>query len=151
MIVRDTNIIARPPLRGPFDRRYISSIVVDPNDPNVVYAAVSIIGGTENTQGVLSDSQRSGIYKSEDGGRTWQNTTWNQLRLQTGTGVLTTVDTAFTDLILVPTSDPNVSPVGYILYAAVGDSVGYQLNGLYQSVDGGRVWTQVPSFPSGRF
>ena len=150
-LVRDTNIVPSPPLRGPFDRRYISSIVVDPRDPNVVYAAVSVIGGVENTRGVLSESQRSGIYKSDDGGRTWQNTTWNQIRLQTATGVLTSVDTAFTDLILVPNSDPNVSPVGYILYAAIGDVVGYQLNGLYRSVDGGRTWTQVPSFPSGRF
>jgi ELWxxDGT repeat protein len=64
--IADTNITAGLAIAGPFDRRYISAIVVDPNDANVVYAAVSIRGGTVvDSSG--SERERSGVYKSEDG------------------------------------------------------------------------------------
>jgi ELWxxDGT repeat protein len=143
--IADTNITAGLAIAGPFDRRYISAIVVDPNDANVVYAAVSIRGGTVvDSSG--SERERSGVYKSEDGGRTWVNTTWDKIVDQAGNTA--SVDRAFTDLVLVPDSS---SPVGYILYAAIGDHVGHEMNGLYQSRDGGDTWLRVASFPSGRF
>jgi ELWxxDGT repeat protein len=143
--IADTNITAGLAIAGPFDRRYISAIVVDPNDANVVYAAVSIRGGTVvDSSG--SERERSGVYKSEDGGRTWVNTTWDKIVDQAGNTA--SVDRAFTDLVLVPDSS---SPVGYILYAAIGDANGHEMNGLYQSRDGGDTWLRVASFPSGRF
>ncbi|MDW8221981.1 MAG: cadherin-like domain-containing protein [Gemmatales bacterium] len=143
--IADTNITSGLAISGPFDRRYISAIAVDPTDPSVVYAAVSIRGGTV-TDRSGSERERSGIYKSTDGGRSWVNTTWDKIVDQAGNTA--SVERAFTDLVLVP--DP-ASPAGYILYTAIGDSGGHEMNGLYQSRDGGDTWIRVASFPSGRF
>jgi hypothetical protein len=50
------------------DRRTISAVVVDPLDPDTVYAAVAS-GGVNGIGG------NTGIWKSENGGATWINTT----------------------------------------------------------------------------
>jgi photosystem II stability/assembly factor-like uncharacterized protein len=50
---------------GLFDRAYFGSLVINPNDPNMVY--VTVRGG--NTPG--------GVYQSTDGGQSWVNLTAN--------------------------------------------------------------------------
>ena len=105
-----------------FFRRSIGKLIVDPSNPNVVYAAV---GATANN-GLPGNT---GIWKTLDGGSTWANTT---------TSISTTA--AFSDLVM-DAGNPNV------LYAAVGDPDGDAANGLYKTVNGGASWSPVSTFP----
>ena len=105
-----------------FFRRAIGKIVVDPANPNVVYAAV----GAQANNGLPGNT---GIWKTLDGGGTWTNTT---------TSISTTA--AFSDLVM-DAGNPQA------LYAAVGDPDGDAANGLYKTVNGGASWSPVTSFP----
>ncbi len=111
-----------------FDRRSIGKVVVDPNDANTAYVAVSQPGFNG-----LTGNQ--GIWKTTDGGQTWTNTTL-------ASGVSDNL--AFTDLVMDPSNDQH-------LYAAVGDHAGGVNNGLYETTDGGQTWvrnTGGGTFPS---
>jgi photosystem II stability/assembly factor-like uncharacterized protein len=105
-----------------FVRRSIGKLIVDPANPNVVYAAV----GAAANNGLPGNT---GIWKTIDGGGTWTNTT---------TSISTTA--AFSDLVMDP-GNPQV------LYAAVGDPDGDAANGLYKSVNAGASWSPVATFP----
>ncbi len=107
-----------------FARKSIGKIVVDPNDPTIVYAAVSA-NGTYSTPG------STGIYESTDGGNTWTNTT----------SVISTTDT-WSDLVINPTNPLN-------LFAAVGTSTGAAANGVYETVNGGQTWAPAGNFLMG--
>ncbi len=104
-----------------FDRKSIARLVVHPTNPNIVYAAVA-----NGTNGVDYDN---GIWKSIDGGTTWNKTT-------------TTTLAPYSDLVMHPLN-PN------LLYAAAGDRHGSSENGLYRSRNGGQTWTAVGNFPMG--
>ena len=106
-----------------FFRRAIGKMIVHPTNANTVYAAVG-----ETAQNGLPGN--TGIWKSVDGGLTWNNTT---------TGISTTA--AFSDLVMDP-SNPSV------LYAGVGDPRGNVANGLYKSVNAGASWVPVTTFPN---
>jgi len=110
-----------------FLRRTISKIVIDPTDPNTVYAAVGALA----TNGL---AENTGVWKSSDGGTTWTNTTAS----------ISTV-AAFSDLIIDPTNN-------LTLYAAVG-TPGVEdsraANGVYKTTDGTASWTAAGNFPSG--
>ena len=96
----------------------IATVAIDPNDPLVVW-----VGTGEN------NSQRSvgygdGVYKSTDGGRTWNN-----VGLKNSNHI---------GKILI---DPRNSSVIYVsaigpLWSAGGD------RGVYKSSDGGKTWVQ---------
>jgi hypothetical protein len=105
-----------------FDRLSISRIVVDPTNANTVYAT-----DTYAVNGVYGNY---GVWKSTDGGVTWNNTTSS-----ISTGV------PFTDLVMDPSS-------AQVLYAAAGDPGGSTLNGIYKTVDGGAHWALAGNFPS---
>jgi len=110
-----------------FNRRTISKLVVDPTNPNTVYAAV--YGGGDN--GSIGNT---GIWKSTDAGVTWVNTT-------------SSIDTfdSWSDLAIDPANSQ-------ILYAAVGTSNGSAFNGVYMTTTGGtgnHPWTLVSALPSG--
>jgi hypothetical protein len=107
-----------------FDRRTISRIVVDPSNPNVVYAAV----GAQATNGLPGNT---GIWKSIDAGADWVD----------ATGAISTT-AAFSDVAINP-ANPGV------LYAAAGEPGGSLANGLYATVDGGASWFKEVNFPSG--
>ncbi len=107
-----------------FDRRTISKIVVDPTDPDTVYVAVGALA----TNGL---SGNTGIWKSADGGTTWQNTT---------TSISTMA--AFSDLVMHPFDRQT-------LYAAVGAPGGDPANGVYKTTDGGDTWSVAGDFPTG--
>ena len=103
---------------------HISKIIVHPNDPNTVWVA---------SQGPLwSPGGDRGLYKTSDGGKTWNN----NLSINEWTGV--------TDLVIDPTN-PN------ILYAASWQrhrNVAALMGGgpgtsLYKSVDGGDTWFKI--------
>jgi Sortilin, neurotensin receptor 3, len=113
--------------------RTISAIVVDPHDPNVVYAA--------SMGHVFAPNPDRGVFKSTDGGKTWDNI----LFVDDKTGAI--------GLVMDP-QDPSV------LYAAMWQAQrtpwslddGGPGSGLYKSTDGGAHWTNIsrnPGLPRG--
>jgi photosystem II stability/assembly factor-like uncharacterized protein len=113
--------------------RTISAIVVDPHDPNVVYVA--------SMGHVFAPNPDRGIFKSTDGGKTWNKI----LFVDDKTGAI--------GLVMEP-HDPKV------LYAAMWQAQrtpwslddGGPGSGLYKSTDGGAHWSNIarnPGLPSG--
>jgi len=110
-----------------FFRRTISKIVIDPADPNTLYAAVGALA----TNGLVDNT---GIWKSSDGGLTWSNTTAS----------ISTV-AAFSDLIIDPTNHRTL----YAAIGAPGIDASRTANGVYKTTDGGASWAAAGNFPSG--
>ncbi|HEY4109462.1 WD40/YVTN/BNR-like repeat-containing protein [Puia sp.] len=102
----------------------ISRVIVDPNDPNIVYVAA--LGNTHAPQ------QERGVYKTTDGGKTWERVFFvNEF-------------TGCSDLSIDP-QHPNT------LYAAMWQITfnTWQLNsggpgsGIFKSTDGGKTWARL--------
>jgi photosystem II stability/assembly factor-like uncharacterized protein len=117
------------------DTHMITKLAIDPRNTNVVYAAS--LGHV-----FMSNSER-GIFKTTDGGATWQKV----LFVDDKTGGV--------DLVMDP-RDPSV------LYAAMWQvqrrpwtlTSGGPGSGLYKTVDGGAHWTKIstnPGFATGIF
>lgn len=103
---------------------HIGKIVIDPRDSNVVFVAA---------EGPLwSSGGERGLYKSVDGGKTWNLT----LKIDANTGV--------TDIEINPSNSD-------VLYAAAYQRrrhtwsllAGGPKSGLYKSVDNGETWRKV--------
>ncbi len=118
---------------GLADTHTISSIVVDPKNPDVVYAA--------SMGHVFKSNTERGVFKSVDGGKTWSKI----LYVDAKTGAI--------DLVMDP-KNPDV------LYAAMWQAYrrpwtlqdGGPGSGLYKSSDGGAHWTEISrhaGFPQG--
>ena len=110
----------------------IANIIVNPENSNEIYVAV--LGA------LWSDSNERGVYKSVDGGETWENI----LYLNESTGCA--------DLAMDPT-DPNT------LYASMWEfrrtawsfNSGGDNSALYKSSDGGKNWDKIHNgFPEGK-
>jgi photosystem II stability/assembly factor-like uncharacterized protein len=94
----------------------VSALAVDPSDPDTLYLGVATAGASDH------------VYKSEDGGDTWQ---------ARSTGINRG---PITDLIVLPAEPQTV-------FAAVwdGDLDPFSnVPGLFRSTNGGASWTQVP-------
>ena len=114
---------------------HISKIIIDPKNNNIIYASAP---------GPLwSNSKHRGLYKSTDGG-----TTWNKIfYLNDSTGCAD---------IAVDPNDPN------ILYATMWEfrrfpysfNSGGKSSGMYKSLDAGKTWKELknglPAKPFGR-
>ncbi|MBS1560712.1 MAG: glycosyl hydrolase [Bacteroidetes bacterium] len=102
----------------------IARIQIDPKDPRRVFVAV--------TGALWSDSKDRGLYRTTDGGATWEN-------------VLFTNERSGCADVVMDTTDPNV------LYAAMWEfrrtpysfASGGPGSGLYRSADGGTTWTKL--------
>src|SRR5216110_1828457 len=107
-----------------FDKEPISSIgaiAVAPSDHNVVYAGTGEAAIRGNT------TYGTGVFKSIDGGKTWQNVGLKDSR-QIGALI---VDPRNADAVLV---------------AAFGHAFGTnQERGIFRTTDGGKTWTKVLS------
>jgi hypothetical protein len=116
---------------GPFYRKCVSQIAVDPTNPQIVYVAIA-------DAGVNGLPGNDGIWKSMDGGMTWTNTTTTITRPQPPPPQPPDLVTshAFTSVIMDPTNDQTI-------YAAIGDLFGSQYNGIYKSTDGGGTWNEL--------
>jgi len=110
----------------------IASIAINPNNTDIVY--VGVLGA------LWSDSEYRGVYKTTDGGKTWNKI----LYVSPSTGAA--------DVIMDP-KDPN------ILYASMwefrrsgwGFNSGGLNSALYKSIDGGQSWDKIHNgFPSGQ-
>jgi photosystem II stability/assembly factor-like uncharacterized protein len=102
----------------------ISKIIIHPKNPDIVWVAAP--------GHLWNDDENRGIYKTTDGGKTWQKTLY--INPQTGAA----------DLSIDP-SNPN------ILYAttwqfrrkAFAFESGGKNSGIYKSIDGGNTWKQL--------
>ena len=114
---------------------HIGKIIVDPKDSNIVYVAA--IGP------LWSKGGERGLYKTNDGGETWN--------------AVLTVDehTGVNDVVMDP-RDSNVLYASTLqrrrhVYTYVGGGPG---SGMYKSVDGGATWNKInkglPSVELGR-
>ncbi|HSR15284.1 MAG TPA: glycosyl hydrolase, partial [Gemmatimonadales bacterium] len=109
---------------GLVETRHISKIKVHPRNPDVVYVAA--LGP------VFGPSPSRGVFKSTDGGRSWERILFRN----DSTGAI--------DLVMDP-GDPNV------LYAGLWQAgrTPWQLisggagSGLFKTTNGGRTWTEI--------
>jgi photosystem II stability/assembly factor-like uncharacterized protein len=112
---------------GLTDTHTIARIIVHPADPQTVYVAATGHGWTDNAM--------RGVFKTTDGGKSWQKIFYRSER------------TGASDLVMDPTdprtlyvsmwqrirrkwSDPRVEP-------------GYGEGGVWKTTDGGQKWTEV--------
>ncbi len=97
----------------------IGCISIDPNNPNVIWVGA----GENNNQRAVGYGD--GVYKSEDGGKSWKNV---GLSKSEHIGMIA-VDPSNSEHILVAAYGP--------LWNAGGE------RGIYSTVDGGKTWKQV--------
>ena len=109
------------------DTHYISSVIIDPRNPDIVIAGA--LG--HPILGPAADKAARGVYKSTDGGKTWTRTLFKDEKA----GV--------SDMVADP-GNPRV------LYAALwhprdffGDASEKQDSWIYKSVDEGSTWKPV--------
>jgi photosystem II stability/assembly factor-like uncharacterized protein len=97
----------------------IGDVAIAPSDPNVVWV------GTGEANNRQSSTWGDGVYRSLDGGTTWQH-----MGLR---------ETQSIGRVVIDPRDPNV-----VFVAAVGHLFGpNEQRGLYRTRDGGRSWTKV--------
>ena len=112
---------------GLADTHTIARIRVHPTDPDIVFVAASGHAWTDN--------EMRGVFKTTDGGKTWQKVLYRSPRA----GAI--------DLVMDP-SDPNT------LYAAIWQRIrrkwsdprvepGYDESGVWKSTDGGKTWSAI--------
>lgn len=123
-----------------FGGRCISRILIDFDNTKIVYAAVTHAGGLPSfdfnmaaAKGHPQAGGPLGVFRSKDGGRTWEHLT-NGLP----------GDLSVTDLAMDAT-DP------LTLYAGVGHVFGHNLNGVYKTVNGGDSWVRLDELSAGNF
>ncbi len=105
-----------------------SSLVVDPRDPNIVYAT--------SMGHVFKPNPDRGVFKSTDGGKTWNK-------------ILYIDDKTGANVVVMDPHNPAV------LYAAMwqaqrmpwGMTSGGPGSGLYKTTDGGAHWTKISTHP----
>ena len=97
----------------------IGCVRIDPNNPNVVWVG----SGENNNQ--RSVAYGDGVYKSEDGGKSWKNM---GLKKSEHTGMIV-IDPKNSDIVYVAAYGP--------LWSAGGD------RGIYKTTDGGKTWKQI--------
>ena len=110
----------------------IANIIVNPNNSQEIY--VGVLGA------LWGDSEERGVYKSTDGGATWERL----LYIDPKTGCA--------DLAMDP-SDPNVLYASMWEFRRTGWSFesGGDKSALYKSTDGGKTWNKIHNgFPEGK-
>ncbi|MCB0552229.1 MAG: glycosyl hydrolase [Phaeodactylibacter sp.] len=105
---------------GYFQTGTVGAIAIAPSDPNILYVGM----GEHPVRGVMSSSG-DGVYKSLDGGKTWQH--------------LGLADTRHIASVQVHPQNPNI-----VYVAAQGAAFGpSESRGVYRSLDGGISWQKV--------
>ena len=99
----------------------IGCVTIDPNNTNIVWV------GTGENNNQRSVAYGDGVYKSEDGGKSWKNV---GLKNSEHTGMIV-VDPSNSDVVYVAAYGP--------LWSAGGD------RGIYKTTDGGKTWKNILS------
>src|SRR5208282_2451795 len=120
------------------DTKYISAVIVDPRDPNIV--VVGVLG--HPILGAAGPAKTRGVYKTTDGGKTWAKTLYKDELA------------GISDMVVDP-SNPRV------LYAGMWRPRDFrappeagkekeQTAWIYKSIDEGSTWKQLPGtdFPA---
>ncbi|RDK85263.1 WD40/YVTN/BNR-like repeat-containing protein [Marinirhabdus gelatinilytica] len=110
----------------------IASVVVNPKNSNEVY--VGVLGA------LWSDSEDRGVYKTTDGGKTWNKI----LYVGPSTGAA--------DVIMDPTN-PNVlyTSMWQFRRTGWGFNSGGENSAIYKSTDAGKTWNKIHNgFPGGK-
>ena len=110
----------------------IANVIVNPNNSDEIF--VGVLGA------LWSDSVERGVYKSEDGGKTWAQILYDG------------PSTGCADLAMDPTN-PNVLYASMWEFRRTGWSFnsGGEKSALYKSVDGGKTWNKIHNgFPEGK-
>ncbi|HEX4948725.1 MAG TPA: hypothetical protein VFZ34_18760 [Blastocatellia bacterium] len=102
----------------------IARVVIDPKDHNTVYVAA--LGH------LFAPNKERGIYKTTDGGKTWNNVKFiNE-------------DTGFTDIVIDPADSKTLYAASYQRRrTAWGFNGGGPGTGLWKTVDAGKNWTKI--------
>ncbi|MGH7656256.1 MAG: WD40/YVTN/BNR-like repeat-containing protein [Gemmatimonadaceae bacterium] len=114
--------------------RHISSIVVDPHDPNVV-----LIGALGEA---MRKNDARGVFRSTDGGRTWAKT----LYIDDATGVAKLARAFDVPDVIFATTMPHYAPPDYAQDRIRTSQLGATpagASGVYKSTDGGVTWHQL--------
>jgi photosystem II stability/assembly factor-like uncharacterized protein len=117
---------------GLADSQSIARIVIDPKDPNIVYVAV--LGH------LFGPNKERGLYKTTDGGKTWNNVKFID------------EDTGFTDLVIDPVDNKTLYAASYQRRrTSWGFNGGGAGSGLWKTIDAGKTWTRIQGqgFPEG--
>ena len=104
--------------------RHISDVVIHPTNPNIIYITAQ---GAQ-----YAPSKERGIYKTTDGGKTWNN-------------ILSVNNTTGASSLSMDMTNPR------ILYASMWQHQRYpwvmesggENSGLFKSIDGGNTWTKM--------
>ncbi|PID26412.1 MAG: hypothetical protein CR982_10390 [Candidatus Cloacimonadota bacterium] len=110
---------------------YISRLRVDPNNSQIVWAAA--------TGKLYSTDENRGIYKSVDGGLTWEKKLY------------IADNTAANDIVIDPTNSNIIYASMWERLRTLDDRISGGVNsGIWKSVDGGENWVRLTNgFPTG--
>ncbi len=109
---------------GLAETRHIGRVQVDPRDPDVVWVAAA--------GNLWAPSEERGVYKSTNGGRTWERV----LFIDSATGV--------NDMVMDPSDPGTVYAAAYQRQrTAWGFNGGGPGSGIYKTTDGGRTWNEL--------
>src|SRR5438445_141959 len=115
----------------------ITKIAIDPGDTNTVYVCVP---------GKLwSDSDDRGVYKTSDGGKTW-NKVLKGGNLSTGCSLLT-MDPSHPKTLYAGMWD--FRRRGWTFRSGGDSATAPSASGLFKSTDGGATWTELPAGSAG--
>ncbi len=114
------------------DSQSIARIVIDPRDANTVYVAV--LGH------LFGPNKERGVYKTVDGGKTWNNVNFiNE-------------DTGFTDLVMDASDSKTLYAASYQRRrTSFGFNGGGTGSGVWKTTDAGKTWKKIEGngFPVG--
>jgi len=116
------------------ETQHTGRIIIDPDDPNILWVAA--LGH------LYSPNPERGVYKTTDGGKTWEKT----LFVDDNTGTI--------DLVIDPNNSQTLyASTWYKTRRAWNFVESGKTSGIYKSVDGGNTWklisTEESGFPTG--
>lgn len=112
------------------ESHHIGRIILHPSDPNILWVAV--IGH------LYSANAERGVYRSEDGGKTWEKV----LYIDQNTGAI--------DLVLDPDNPKNLYASMWCRERTAWNFVeGGKTSGIFKSHDGGKSWSRISGGTSG--
>ena len=115
---------------GLLDSHHIGKILIDPKNPDILVVAV--------TGHLYTPNKERGIYRTEDGGKTWKQTLY---KTETAGGIDITADPRDFDTLYASLWQKDRKAWNF--------SGNGEASGIYKSLDGGKTWKIVTTAKSG--